>query len=75
MACRKRCVEELGRPHRLLTVGKAVVRYTDIEARKGKPGHRVMPEPKWRTGKRCRKAKEYCERESPLDADGESYQA
>ena len=55
--------------------GKAVVWYTDIEARKGKPGHRVMPEPKWRTGKQRRKAEEYCERESPPDVDGESYQA
>ena len=55
--------------------GKAVVRYTEIETRKGKPGHRVMPEPKWRTGKRYRKAEEYCERESLPDAFGESYQA
>ena len=26
--------------------GKAVVRYTDTEARKGKPGDGAMPEPK-----------------------------
>jgi hypothetical protein len=55
--------------------GKAVVRYTDIEARKGKPGYRAMAEPKGRTGKRCGKAEKYCERESPPHADGESYQA
>jgi hypothetical protein len=34
--------------------GKAVVGYTDIEARKGKPGDRAMPEPKQRTGKQSR---------------------
>jgi hypothetical protein len=34
--------------------GKAVVRYTDNEARKGKPGDGAMPEPKRRTGKQCR---------------------
>jgi hypothetical protein len=51
------------------------VRYTTNEARKGKPGHRVKSEPKWREGKlRSRQAEEYCERESPPDADGESYQ-
>jgi hypothetical protein len=41
MACRKRYVEELGRSHALLAVGSSKVRYTAIEARKGKPGHRV----------------------------------
>jgi len=34
-----------------------------------------MPEPKGRTGKQRREAKEYRERESVPDADGESYQA
>jgi hypothetical protein len=34
--------------------GKAVVRYTDTEARKGKPGDRAMPESRRRTGKQCR---------------------
>jgi hypothetical protein len=41
VAGRKRYVEELGRPHALLAVGSSKVRYTAIEARKGKPGHRV----------------------------------
>lgn len=45
------------------------------EARKGKPGHRVKRAPTRWAGKRCRQAEEYCERESPPDADGESYQA
>jgi hypothetical protein len=35
VACRKRCVEELGRPHRLLLVGSAGVGYTANEARRG----------------------------------------
>jgi hypothetical protein len=46
VACRKRYVEELGRPHGLLAVGRSNVRYTAIEARKGKPGHRAKREPK-----------------------------
>jgi hypothetical protein len=75
VACRKRYVEELGRPHGLLAVGRSKVRYTAIEARKGKPGHRVKWEPKRWTGKRFREAEEYCERESPPDVCGESYQA
>ena len=55
--------------------GKAVVRYTDNEARKGKPGDGAMPEPKRRTGKQCRQVAQNRERESPPDARGESYQA
>ena len=35
VACRKRYVEELGRPHRLLPVGSAGIGYTAIEARRG----------------------------------------
>jgi hypothetical protein len=46
MACRKRYVEELGRPHALLTVGRTRVGYIDTKAQKGKPGHRVKREPK-----------------------------
>jgi hypothetical protein len=37
MACRKRYVEELGRPHRLLPEGKTEAGYTANEARKGNP--------------------------------------
>jgi hypothetical protein len=44
-ACRKRDVEELGRPQRLLRGGSVAGWYTAHEARKGKPGHRTMPEP------------------------------
>jgi hypothetical protein len=42
----KRYVEELGRPHRFLPVGRMVVRSIAIEARKGKPGDRAGLEPK-----------------------------
>jgi hypothetical protein len=45
VACRKRYVEELGRSQALLAVGRSKVRYTAIEARKGKPGHRVRRKP------------------------------
>jgi hypothetical protein len=75
VACRKRYVEELGRPPGLLAVGRSAVGYTAIKARKGKPGHRVKREPKRLTGKPCGEAEEYCERESPPDVQGESYQA
>ena len=34
-----------------------------------------MLEPQRRGGKRDRQAEEYCQRESPPDADGESYRA
>jgi hypothetical protein len=71
----KRYVEELGSPHALLAVGRSKVGYIDTKAQKGKPGHRVKREPKRWTGKPYGKAEEYCERESPPDADGESYQA
>jgi len=75
MACRKRYVEELGRPHRLLRGESVGVWYTAIEAREGKPGNGIMPEPQLRRGTRDRQAEEYCERENPPDAIGESYQA
>ena len=75
MACRKRYVEELGRPHRLLCVRSIGEWYTATEAHKGKPGNRTMPEPQLRCGTRDRQAEEYYERESPPDASGESYQA
>jgi len=50
VACRKRYVREPGRPHRFLLEENMSVRHTDIEARKGKPGHGVKPEPKWTEG-------------------------
>jgi len=74
-ACRKRYVEELGRPHRLLCVGSIGEWYTATEAHKGKPGNRTMPEPQLRRGTRVGQAEEYGDRESPPDASGESYQA
>ena len=55
--------------------GRHGVRYTGIEARKGKPGNRANLEPKGHDEARSREAEKYCQRESPLDAYGESYQA
>ena len=74
-AGRKRDVEELGRPHRLLRVGSVGGWYTALEAREGKPGHGTMPEPQRRRGTRDRQAEEYGDRESPPDASGESSHA
>src|SRR4029450_9823545 len=39
VACRKRDVKELGRPHTFLPVENDDVWYTALEAQKGKPGH------------------------------------
>jgi hypothetical protein len=46
VACRKRYVEELGRPRRLLRAGSVGGGHTANEARKGKPGDGTMLEPK-----------------------------
>jgi hypothetical protein len=76
VACRKRYVGELGRPSRLLPAGRVLVGCTALEARKGKPGYGVMPGPtRAHTERRVRQAEEYCQRESPPYAEGESYQA
>jgi hypothetical protein len=50
VACRKRDVKELGRPHTFLPVENDDVWYTALEAQKGKPGHGTMLEP----AHRCR---------------------
>jgi hypothetical protein len=71
-ACRKRGVEALGRPQTLLSVERRRRGYTAPEARKGKPGHGTMLEPKLSEGTRTRQAEKYCHRERPLDAPGES---
>jgi hypothetical protein len=75
VACRKRGVEELGRPQTLLGVERRRRGYIAPEARKGKPGHGTMLEPKLYEGTRTRQAEKYCHRERPLDAPGESYHA
>lgn len=75
MACRKRDVEELGRPQTFLHVGSVGVWYTAPEARKGKPGNGTMLEPEHRCGTRDRQAEKYCHRESPPYAFEESYRA
>ena len=41
---------------------------------RGNPDTGLGGEPKRWSGKRLRQAEEYCERESPPDADGESYE-
>ena len=48
VACRKRGVEELGRPHTFLPVENDGVWYTALEARKGKPGDGTILEPERR---------------------------
>jgi len=75
VACRKRGVEELGRPQTFLPVENDGVWYTALEARKGKPGDGTMLEPRAPKRNTARQAEEYCERESPPQAFGESYQA
>jgi hypothetical protein len=74
-AGRKRDVKARGRPHRLLRGGSVAGWYTAHEARQGKPGHRTMPEPEQRHGNLDGQVEEYCDRERPPDADGESYPA
>ena len=39
--------QELGRPVRFLWREGRVARHTDLEPRKGKPGHGSRPEPTW----------------------------
>ena len=75
VACRKRYVEELGRPHGLLAAGRGDAGYTVIEARKGKPRYRQYRNLHATLEGGSGKAEKYCERESLPDADGESYQA
>ncbi len=75
VACRKRDVREPGRPQRLRPEGSMQVRYTVVEARKGKPGDGIRLEPKRHEEARSRQAEDYCQRESPPYAVGESYQA
>jgi hypothetical protein len=74
-AGRKRDVEELGRPSRLLRGGSVEGWYTAIEAREGKPGNGTLPEPQRRREKPVRQAEKYWARAIPPDASGESYQA
>ena len=70
----KRYVEELGRSPRFLPVGRRVVRSTAMEARRGNPETGLGWNLSEHGERRTRQAEEYCERESPPDADGESYQ-
>jgi hypothetical protein len=53
VACRKRDVEELGRPHTFLSMENVGVWYTALEAQKGKPGHGTMLEPTHHGRPRC----------------------
>src|SRR5215471_8099303 len=75
VACRKRGVEERGKPPTLLDVDNLGSWYTALEARKGKPGHGTMLEPTLHGGPWDRQAGKYCYRESPPEADGVSYHA
>ena len=75
VACRKRDVEELGRPHTFLPGENDDVWYTALEAHKGKPGHGAMLEPGHRCGPGVRQAAQNWEQERPPYAYGESYRA
>jgi hypothetical protein len=75
MACRKRDVEELGRPQQLLHGASDGIWYTALEAQKGNPGDGTMLEPPCRDAPGARKAEQYWQRERPPSAGGESYRA
>jgi hypothetical protein len=75
VACRKRDVEELGKPQTLLYVENLGRWYTAPEAPKGKPGNGTMLEPTLHGRTWDRQAEKYCHRESPPDTDGVSYHA
>jgi hypothetical protein len=75
VACRKRCVEELGRPRGLLTAGRSSYGMRLMRHGRGNPETELCRNLSDETGKRSREAEEYCERESLPHADGESYQA
>jgi len=72
VACRKRDVEERGKPQTLLDRGNRGRWSTAPEAQKGKPGHGTMLEPTLYGEPGIREAEKYCQRESPLDTDGVS---
>ncbi len=74
VACRKRYVEELGRSHRFLPVGRMVVRSQLLRHARGNPETGLGWNLSEHGERRTRQAEEYCERESPPYADGESYQ-
>jgi hypothetical protein len=59
VACRKRGVEELGKPQTLLDVENLGRGYTAPEAPKGKPGYGTMLEPTLHGGPGDRQAEKY----------------
>jgi hypothetical protein len=71
MACRKRGVEELGRPQQLLYGDSDSAWYTALEAQKRKPGHGTMLEPQHCDAPRDQQGGGG----SPPHAPGESYHA
>jgi hypothetical protein len=75
VACRKRCVEELGRPHWFLAVGRPPYGMRVVRHARGNPETDLSRNLSDETGKQYREAEEYCERERLPDADGESYRA
>ena len=74
-ACRKRHVRELGKPLGFPAGGKVNVGHTDTKARKGKPGNGLCWSLSVHWNFQTGQAEEYCERESPPQAVGVSYQA
>ena len=75
VACRKRYVEELGRPHRLLTEDRGKQGIQLLRHGRGNPDTGLCWNLNGLMGLRARQAEEYCERESPPYAYGESYRA
>jgi len=75
VACRKRDVEELGRPQPFLPWKNDRVWSTAPEAQQGKPGHGTMREPTPGGSTRARQVEESCDRDSSPYAVGEAYRA
>ena len=75
MACRKRDVEERGRPPQLLHGGSDGRGSTALEAQQGKPGDGTLLAPTCRDVPGGRKAEKDWQRERPPYAVGESYRA
>jgi RNA-directed DNA polymerase len=75
VACRKRDVEELGRPHRLLPGDRRKAGTQLLRHGRGNPDTELGWNLNVRMGLGTRQVEEYCQRESPPDASGESYHA
>jgi hypothetical protein len=75
VACRKRDVEELGRPHRLLPGDRRKAGTQLLRHGRGNPDTDLGGNLNVRMGLGAGEVEEYCQRESPPDAYGEFYHA